>query len=64
MFWASGHRCDYLYLMARYSIEADYRQARSNHEYLWRTYAPARDMTGAYVDQQDLHKLLQNPNEL
>lgn len=38
-----------------------YEQARADHEYLWSTYAAADDMTGAYVDQQDLTRLMQSP---
>ncbi len=40
-----------------------YEQARKDHEYLWETYAPAKDMTGGYVDQDDLQKLLENPTK-
>lgn len=40
-----------------------YSQARADHEYLWETYGPARDMTGGYVDQDDLAKLLQKPTK-
>lgn len=40
-----------------------YEQARADHEYLWGTYAPAHDMTGAYVDQEDLAKLLRSPTK-
>lgn len=39
-----------------------YEQARKDHEYLW-DIAPADDMTGAYVDQQDLAKLLASPTK-
>ena len=39
-----------------------YGQSRKDHEYLW-GYAPAEDMTGGYVDQDDLEKLLQAPNK-
>jgi len=45
--------------MARIS----YDQARADHEYLWRTYAPASDMTGGYVDQDDLQRLLESPTK-
>ena len=38
-----------------------YAQARADHEYLWQTYGPADDMTGGYVDQDDLTKLLEKP---
>ena len=40
-----------------------YEQARADHEYLWMTYAPAADMTGGYVDQDDLDKLLKSPTK-
>ena len=40
-----------------------YEQARRDHEYLWRTYGPASDMTGGYVDQDDLKKLLEKPTK-
>ena len=38
-----------------------YQQAREDHEYLWGTYGPAYDITGAYVDQDDLKRLLESP---
>ena len=41
----------------------NYAQARQDHEYLWQTYGPADDMTGSYVDQNDLHRLLCNPTK-
>ncbi len=37
-----------------------YDQARKDHEYLWR-FGAADDMTGGYVDSEDLDKLLRNP---
>lgn len=40
-----------------------YEQALEDREYLWRTYAEAVDMTGAYVDQDDLEKLLKRPTK-
>ena len=40
-----------------------YKQARKDHEYLWDTYGPAYDMTGAYVDSDDLKKLLESPTK-
>jgi hypothetical protein len=40
-----------------------YEQARADHEYLWRTYGPANDMTGGYVDTGDLVKLLKSPTK-
>lgn len=39
-----------------------YEQARADHEYLW-SIAPANDMTGGYVDQEDLSKLLKSPTK-
>lgn len=42
---------------------ATYEQARADHEYLWETYGPAYDMTGGYVDQEDLDKLLKRPTK-
>lgn len=39
-----------------------YAQSRKDHEYLW-AYDPADDMTGGYVDQEDLEKLLQSPTK-
>ena len=39
-----------------------YKQARADHEYLW-SIAPASDMTGGYVDQEDLAKLLKTPTQ-
>ena len=40
-----------------------YEQARDDHQYLWSTYGPAYDMTGGYVDQEDLSRLLDNPTK-
>ena len=40
-----------------------YDQAREDHEYLWNTYGPAFDMTGGYVDQEDLWKLMKSPTK-
>ena len=40
-----------------------YDEARSDHEYLWDTYGPAHDMSGGYVDQDDLKKLLESPTK-
>ena len=40
-----------------------YKQARADHEYLWDTYGDAYDMTGGYVDSDDLAKLLKNPTK-
>lgn len=40
-----------------------FEQAYSDHRYLWTTYGPAADMTGGYVDQGDLAKLLKSPTK-
>ena len=40
-----------------------YAQAFADHQYLWKTYAPASDMTGGYVDSYDLKKLLASPTK-
>lgn len=42
---------------------ASYEQALEDHEYLWGEYAPAADMTGGYVDQDDLARLLRSPTK-
>ena len=42
--------------------EVTYEQARKDHEYLW-SIGPAHDMTGAYVDQEDLQRLLESPTK-
>lgn len=39
-----------------------YDQAMEDWKYLW-AIAPADDMTGGYVDQEDLSKLLRNPTK-
>lgn len=39
-----------------------YEQARADHEYLWEI-GSADDMTGGYVDQEDLARLLTNPTK-
>lgn len=39
-----------------------YEQAFKDHQYLW-SIGPADDMTGGYVDQQDLYKLLKSPTK-
>jgi hypothetical protein len=41
-----------------------YEEAFEDHRYLWETYAPAQDMTGGYVDQDDLSKLLASPTKI
>lgn len=40
-----------------------YEQAYADHCYLWTTHGPAQDMTGAYVDQDDLALLLKSPTK-
>lgn len=40
-----------------------YEQAYADRQYLWETYGPADDMTGAYVDQDDLEALLKSPTK-
>lgn len=40
-----------------------YAQAYADWSYLWETYGPASDMTGAYVDQDDLAALLKSPTK-
>ncbi len=39
-----------------------YAQARTDHEYLW-AYGPMEDISGAYVDQDDLKLLLECPTK-
>jgi len=43
-------------------MRVTYEQARADHEYLW-SIAPADDMTGGYVDQEDLARLLKSPTK-
>lgn len=40
-----------------------YAKALRDWRYLWETYAQADDMTGGYVDQDDLKKLLFEPTK-
>lgn len=40
-----------------------YEQAFCDHQYLWMTYSPAYDMSGGYVDQDDLARLLARPTK-
>lgn len=40
-----------------------YDQAYADHQYLWHVHGPAADMTGGYVDQQDLAQLLRSPSK-
>ena len=39
-----------------------YEQARADHEYLW-SLSEAYDMSGGYVDQDDLKSLLRTPTK-
>lgn len=39
-----------------------YEQAKADHAYLW-SIAPGHDMTGGYVDQDDLVRLLASPTK-
>lgn len=40
-----------------------YEQAFWDHGYLWDVFGPADDMTGGYVDQEDLARLLASPTK-
>ena len=40
-----------------------YEQAFEDWSYLWEVYGPAADMTGGYVDQADLDRLLRSPTK-
>lgn len=40
-----------------------YEEAFADWEYLWTQYGPAADMTGGYVDQEDLDRLLRSPTK-
>lgn len=40
-----------------------YDKALADWDYLWTAYGPASDMTGGYVDQGDLDKLLRSPTK-
>jgi len=44
--------------MAKITYEVAYR----DHKYLW-SISPARDMTGGYVDQEDLERMLKTPTK-
>lgn len=44
-------------------MTTSYNQAKSDHDYLWNTYGPAADMTGGYVDSEDLALMLENPTK-
>lgn len=44
-------------------MKVTYEQAYEDHCYLWQTYGAANDMTGAYVDQEDLARLLKSPTK-
>lgn len=40
-----------------------YEQAYKDHRYLWQKYGAADDMTGGYVDSDDLDRMLKNPTK-
>lgn len=40
-----------------------HEQAWADRQYLWQTYGPAQDMTGGYVDSEDLELLLKTPTK-
>ncbi len=40
-----------------------YEQALADWGYLWSEYGEANDMTGGYVDQEDLKRLLLSPTK-
>lgn len=40
----------------------NYAQAYKDHKYLW-SIGPAVDMTGSYVDQEDLARMLETPTK-
>lgn len=44
-------------------MRVTYEQALADHTYLWTEYGAANDMTGAYVDQDDLTRLLRSPTK-
>lgn len=44
-------------------IVNSYEQAFTDRQYIWNTYTEAYDMSGGYVDQDDLEKLLANPTK-
>ena len=44
------------------TFKTTYEIVKADHEYLW-SISPAYDMTGGYVDQGDLAKLLDNPTK-
>lgn len=44
--------------MAKITYEVAYR----DRQYLW-SISPARDMTGGYVDQEDLERMLKTPTK-
>jgi len=43
-------------------MKTSYEQAFKDHKYLW-NISPAYDMTGAYVDSEDLDVLLASPTK-
>ena len=44
-------------------MKITYEQAYKDHSYLWNTHGPAFDMTGGYVDQDDLALMLAKPTK-
>ncbi|WP_315921619.1 hypothetical protein [Mesorhizobium sp. SP-1A] len=40
-----------------------HEQAQADHDYLWQTYGPAYDMTGAYDEHRDMEMLLRKPSK-
>lgn len=40
-----------------------YEQAYKDRQYLWQTHGAAHDMTGDYVDSEDMEKLLKSPTK-
>lgn len=47
----------------RYSERDRFHQVHSDRAFLWCNLGPARDMTGGYVDQDDLELILSNPTK-
>lgn len=40
-----------------------HQQAYSDRQYLWQTHGQAYDMTGGYVESEDLEKMLKSPTK-
>lgn len=45
------------------SSRITYEQAYADRQYLWRTYGPASDMNGGYVEGKKFEALLKNPTK-